>query len=279
MSERSWSRVESVTAGGKETPRSGNPGSLHMVQVGLVPRALLRFGKGRNLPQDADLGYLTHCVLGELFGDLAPRPFSIDATPKGRTHGSQTVLGYATVPAAGLRQHALEMARPEAWAVANLDSLVSKPMPATWPEGTRYSFKVRCCPVVRMASGAQRHRKGAEVDAFLARCFRAESPDERVDRFAVYSEWLAGQLDRYGGARIVESRVSAFLRRRLVRRTSQGTGRRARTVERPDVIFSGVLEVMSSEGFSNLLRRGIGRHRAFGFGMLLLSPARTGDES
>jgi CRISPR system Cascade subunit CasE len=38
------------------------------------------------------------------------------------------------------------------------------------------------------------------------------------------------------------------------------------------VSFRGEFNITDRDGFDQLLRRGIGRHRAFGFGMLLLSP-------
>jgi len=41
----------------------------------------------------------------------------------------------------------------------------------------------------------------------------------------------------------------------------------------PDAVFKGVLQIHDADAFNRLLRRGIGRHRAFGFGMLLLKPA------
>jgi CRISPR system Cascade subunit CasE len=46
--------------------------------------------------------------------------------------------------------------------------------------------------------------------------------------------------------------------------------------EGPDAVLEGVLEVVDGEAFAALLRRGVGRHRAFGFGMLLLRPPRSG---
>jgi CRISPR system Cascade subunit CasE len=67
-------------------------------------------------------------------------------------------------------------------------------------------------------------------------------------------------------------------RARLARRGAPDeAGRRALTVEGrqgggPDVILAGELTVADAEGFLALLARGVGRHRAFGFGMLLLSP-------
>ena len=40
--------------------------------------------------------------------------------------------------------------------------------------------------------------------------------------------------------------------------------------------MTGELEVGDSERFLHLLARGVGRHRTFGFGMLLLRPASSG---
>jgi len=59
-----------------------------------------------------------------------------------------------------------------------------------------------------------------------------------------------------------------------VRRTSREDDRRraSRAIDGPDVTFTGTLEVTDSAAFSALLARGLGRHRAFGFGMLLLAP-------
>ena len=37
----------------------------------------------------------------------------------------------------------------------------------------------------------------------------------------------------------------------------------------------GILTITDAAAFSNLLARGVGRHRAYGYGMLLLRPARA----
>ena len=44
-------------------------------------------------------------------------------------------------------------------------------------------------------------------------------------------------------------------------------------IDGPDVTVDGTLEIIEPEAFANLLIRGVGRHCAFGFGMLLLRPA------
>ena len=49
---------------------------------------------------------------------------------------------------------------------------------------------------------------------------------------------------------------------------------RARHTEGPDAVMRGVLTVTGPEAFASTLAQGIGRHRSYGFGMLLLRPAR-----
>lgn len=63
----------------------------------------------------------------------------------------------------------------------------------------------------------------------------------------------------------------------VVRRSAlQNEGGRPKTpVQGPDAVFTGVLQVQDPTAFAALVARGIGRHRAFGFGMLLLKPAAT----
>ena len=120
-----------------------------------------------------------------------------------------------------------------------------------------------------MNTDGPRHRKGAEVDVFLARCWAAGDPKIEVDREQTYREWLGQRLGGAGGARLIEGRLLGFKRERMVRRTT-GPDRRSSNLERPDALIEGVLEVIESNAFSTLLKGGIGRHRAFGYGMLLL---------
>jgi CRISPR system Cascade subunit CasE len=77
------------------------------------------------------------------------------------------------------------------------------------------------------------------------------------------------------GAALVQARLEVFRLGRVVRRGSfAADGRRPlRPQLGPDATFTGVLQVRDPDAFAGLLARGIGRHRAFGFGMLLLRPA------
>ena len=44
--------------------------------------------------------------------------------------------------------------------------------------------------------------------------------------------------------------------------------------EGPDAVMRGNITVTDSDAFTRLLSHGIGRHRAYGYGMLLLRPTR-----
>lgn len=241
-------------------------GTLYMARLVLDMPRLFAIGRTRRLPPHrVDVGYLIHCVMADLFGRDALRPFWV-----ADSHTREIeVLAYTEESEDKLRDRAVTFSDPAAHAACDWDRLALKPMPTTWSAPRRLGFAVRVCPVVRMASDGPKHRAGAEVDAFLVRCW--ESAEESVRREDVYRDWLAAQLDRRGGARLLEGSLERFQLARVLRRTQDG-GRKAVFCERPDATLTGVLEVIDGAAFGLLLATGIGRHRAFGFGMLRLRP-------
>jgi CRISPR system Cascade subunit CasE len=243
---------------------------LNMLSLSLDPARVLAIGRRQKLPlRDVDAGYLVHGALGELFGDRRPNVFQVmsEQGPRWR------VLAYSFATASELRDHAACFADPAVYAAMDWDSFAGKTMPQVWPEGHTLGFEVRVCPVIRKSSSGEKHRAGAEVDAFLARCWSV-GRDTRVDREAVYREWFSENLLRIGGATPERVRLIRMQRHRLVRRT-QGNERKAHAIERPDATLAGELKITDGMAFMRLLERGIGRHRAFGFGMLLLKPASS----
>ena len=246
------------------------PADLRMVRMRFdVPR-LFELGKRRRLPAgDADLGYLLHCELKELFGDEAPGPFFV--LPGEARH--VTVVAYTTRSKVELAQHARAFADPGVFAACDFsdDHFAEKEMPREWRAGERLGFEARVCPIVRMSSAGRNWAKGAEVDAFLARCWKQEG--QSVSREEVYRDWLAREVGRGGAAQLLKFDMHGFQRDRLLRR-DHGPERRSHLAERPDVRVSGELQVEDGAAFSAVLARGLGRHRAFGFGMLILRPAR-----
>jgi len=239
-----------------------------MLKIALSQPGLMRLGKQLGLPvRDVDAGYLVHCMLGELFGDVAPAPFDIR-----RNSGRWLdILAYSGTGVEELRRRADTFADPERHQAVDWDRFHQKRMPRTWPEGQTLGFNVRVCPVVRAASDTEHYSKGSEVDAFLTRCTEADDHENVPSREEVYREWFHDQIARAGGAEAMALSMHAFQLRKLTRR-KQGGDRKTRVFTRPDARLEGVLRIVEADGFGDLLERGIGRHRAFGFGMMLLRP-------
>ncbi len=253
--------------------------TLHLVQLLPDSPALARFGHARGLP-DEDRGYLVHRALRDAFGATAPQPFLMLEAPD----RPPRVLGYASADAAALRE-VLSLAEPLLDRV--FPDIDSKAMPlAQFAAGASFGFETRVCPLVRTkATGRDGQR---EVDAFLHRAHAL--PDEPLARETVYADWLRAKL-LAGGAELVSGRMTAFRLAPLVRRShaspqghgtaAEGAPRRLLSAEsrgasrRPDVTFRGTMRITDADRFAALLARGVGRHRAFGFGMLLLRPARA----
>ena len=250
---------------------------FYMVQLGLDAKGLTTLGKMLHLPlSQTDTGYLVHCALGELFGDDAPQPFSIES--ESQTGRQVRVLGYTTADADTLQTNAQLDASPTIYEIGDWDGLAAKPMPQTFPEGMALRFELRACPVVRKASAGEgvNHngetrtwREGQELDAYLAEAWTRPEDDD-VSREQVYRDWLRRQFDIRGGAEPQAIGMDRFSIERMTRRVPKnGNGeRKADTLKRHEVTLTGTLQVTDSSAFLDLLRSGLGRHKSFGYGML-----------
>lgn len=243
-----------------------------MVKVALRSRKLFEVRRMLGLPEKrTDTAYLVHCVLGELFQDNAPKPFALD----GEGGGLLFVLGYTELGMDALRGIAQAYASPELYSVCDFDRSHSKPMPERYPEHHRFDFELRVCPIIRKREGG-RSGKSTELDAFLARALGTLGGEE-ISREDTYRMWLSARFEGQGGARLLEAHMKRFELTKMMRRTQaqrRGGQRRAHGLTRPDATFMGRLEVAHEEKFAELLRRGIGRHKSFGFGMVKLRRAR-----
>lgn len=208
---------------------------------------------------DGDYGYALHTLLSAAFGSAAPKPF-------GYLGGQRGLLGYTAADPDTLMSHAA-LAIPEIYRVLNLATLDARPFPTRWKSGQRLSFEVRVRPVVR--------GKGGERDLFLqALAGEAATATAPPQREALYRQWLTAQLQAQGASVVHGVRMQGFQLTRVLRRGSvDAQGSRSRQLfSGPDALMSGELEVGEAQAFSQLVARGVGRHRAFGFGMLLLRP-------
>lgn len=232
---------------------------LHLVRIPVHAPRLLRFAAEHGITQeDETLGYTLHAWFAALFGDQSPKPFRYFE----RKH---EVLAYSSQDAANLLAHAQAFATPQAWAALDPDGVVSKPMPATWRQGQRLRLEALVCPVAR--------KDNEEKDVYLRALDRLSEGETAPSRAEVYRQWFLRQLD--GAVRVDALELLGMSARvRMLRRFRGGGANRLRVVERPQAFFAAEVSITDPQRFAALIARGIGRHRAFGFGMILLAPSR-----
>jgi CRISPR system Cascade subunit CasE len=213
------------------------------------------------LSPDGDYGYALHGLLSAAFGEQAPKPFRY-------LGGMQGLLAYTEASLDVLRMNA-SLATPDVARALGLDDIDAREFPIDWKAGQMLGFEVRVRPIVRT-------KDGRELDAFLHAIgdIPAEENGSMSQRAAIYSAWLEKQFSADDAASIIEVQMDAFSLTRVLRKggASENGKRKAHAITGPDVIFKGRLQVGNPETFARLLARGVGRHRAFGFGMLLLKP-------
>lgn len=227
----------------------------------------------RHERQPSDLGDALHGLLRAAFGDAAPQPFRY-------LDERQGLLAYTSLDAEAIRAQ-VALAEPLAAQTLGLGATDQhagyrlRPFPTRWPQGQVLAFEVRLRPTVRAAKG--------ERDAFLHAVELAQGAP--LQRESVYVQWLREHLARresaarepwQGAVELLDDvHLAGYQRQQIVRRTQAagGESRRGRVIDGPDALLKGHLRVLHPDAFAHLLARGVGRHRAFGFGMLLLSRA------
>lgn len=242
--------------------------TLHLLRFDPDSRAAAIWFHAENLAPrgQEDDGYAWHALLASVFGrQRAPKPFRV-LTRRGRP---PQLLAYAPHDAATLRAHAAEFADPRALVALGADKLAARPMP-TFAAGRRLNYSLRVRPTVRRDRDGDR-RKTAELDAAIAAL--GPRPHDPTARAEVYLDWIRRQLEAAGT--VVESlRLDGVIGDEAPRRGSRDATGARKLVNIPghSVTAAGRLRVDDAERFAAALARGIGRHRAFGYGMLLLSP-------
>ena len=236
------------------------PAPLQMLRAEVNVQEFHRWAGLRRL-QDPD--HAMHCLLKETFGELAPKPFRLIA-PRAGSRGC--LYGYGRALADGLRDAAHTFADPQQLRALPPSSIDSKPMPSEWQSGKRLGFVLRVRPVLRKSGGSA--RPGSEQDVFQVKAETFPPREMPHSREEVYADWLSGKLNGNQGVSLELSRTKlvSFQRTRSIRKLH------SRYVEGPDVVMRGVLTITDPDAFAQLLARGVGRHRSYGYGMLLLRP-------
>lgn len=258
--------------------------TTYLVHLPIDMRAFHRWAGERELIRRGtfDAGFALHVLLSGLFCKAALQPFRLFASERRRT-GS--IYAYADVDGDALRQTAQAVGTPDCLAALDPGRLRSKALTAVFEPGQRLGFDLRVRPVRRLRrrlrdpQSGQVLPPGKEVDAFRVAALNrfpdgwTIGPGEETQGAAtmrgrrgnVYTEWL---VERFGDAATIEignCRLAAFQRSRTVRGDGAGP-------EGPDATLHGVLTVKDADAFVRLLRKGVGRHKAYGYGMLLLRP-------
>ncbi len=244
--------------------------TTNMIRADIDLRSFYRWAGSRGMiSRNAfDPGFAMHCLITESFGrETAPKPFRV-IIPRERKSGRGTFYGYAACDADELRDEARTFACPLQSKILPASSIDSKTMPESWRTGQRLGFEVLIRPVVRHARDSdEAGKKMREQDAFQSEAERHAKGEMKRSRAEVYKDWLSDRLARRG-ARLEEASLKSFQRVRVVRKL------RARASEGPDAVMQGTLTVTDPAEFADLVANGVGRHRAYGYGMLLLRPAR-----
>ena len=250
-------------------------GDLHLIRIPLAVNALARWAGERGwLPGRSvafDEGRALHHLVDEAFGPGALRPFRLLVPPRS---DQGHLYSYSSKDREHLRSALRDFALPEHLAVLREQRLASKAMPRDWRLGQRLGFDVRVRPVRRLrrdlVTSRGQFRNGSELDAFLSEALHRhpENRDGMAEgsrsREEVYLDWLTERLAPGAKVDRTGTRLARFHRNRVAR------GERAH--EGPDATFHGTLTVTEPDAFGRLLARGVGRHRAYGYGMLLLRP-------
>lgn len=243
---------------------------LNLMHMQPDPQRLVAWAaRHRLLNPSGDMGYAFHGLLRAVFGERAPRSYRY-------LDSEQGLLAYTDIEFDEL-QRLVALAPQDAAAALGLGMTESRgglnvrAFPAVWPIGHVLGFECRVRPVIREG------KTGRERDAFLAAVEKADG--KAVERMQVYADWLSEQFGRENSAEVLDVGMSGFRLLDVMRKTQKsgdaGDGTRtARAVGGPEAILTGQLRVGDTAGFAALLARGVGRHRAFGFGMLLLKLAR-----
>ena len=211
---------------------------------------------------DPDLAL--HCLVYETFGrEAAPTPFRWQEQGTPGLAQRANLLAYTNLTAEELRDAVARTQKKPLARIIAADDIATVATPDPWEAGTMLRFEVRVRPTRRQALGKGPEERMTERDRFLG-------APEGSTRAQVYCDWVAEQIQREGAARVMPG--SMAMTRLAIRSGSRKTRQRPRFTG-PDANIQGIMAVQKPEEFRDLLARGIGRHRSYGYGMLIVRRA------
>lgn len=253
--------------------------TLNMICFDLNLRALSIWGHQCRLGEDP--GYLVHAALRKIWGRLGPQPFLIQQE-------QSRVLGYTQADEDQLRQR-LKNFHPDTpkdsflHEVFTLPEICFRPMPLEWENGSRYQFSVYCRPTARLGNVESDiwllKNYCAWREAYCNRTFTSSLQNFRKlhkgEIEETYHQWLQRRFAP--AAELQNVIITGSRSSRLTTRGQEdhnGAPVRSKRRSYPETTFTGRLRITNPQAFDRLVRHGVGRHCAFGFGMLLLRVAQ-----
>ncbi len=240
-----------------------------------------------------DINHALHSLLVENLGrGLAPNPFRYMESNR---DAYATIYGYTSHHGEELQDAMEAFADPERELIMPPDQIQSKLMRTDFPNGALLGFEIKLRPVIRVPGDRGRtweidayhhylnereanHKADIKHHAWTLSTWDEDPENEGLEkprtpvlsppdeREVVYAEFLRHLLDRQGSCAL-ERAV-----RRIYKRTMAVRQLGAVPSEGPEVVYFGNMRVIDEDKVGDLLRRGIGRHRTYGYGMLLLKP-------
>jgi CRISPR-associated protein Cas6/Cse3/CasE subtype I-E len=231
------------------------------------------FGRKGRFGEGVDMSSAHHrLACGRFSPDCMPRPFAVANESIGTVFHGYHDGGLDALREQPIVNDGWEGLDPFDW---------NRAMQRDVPEfavGQQLLFRLACSPSIRHFMGERR----VESDAFLYR----RSRDKTVTKVEAYEWWLSRQLgsdqtDDFGGpvapiARLVEGtfQVVNTVTVDSMRPVYKECGERSTDknwTKFTKALLTGAIVVDDPVRFRDLLKKGIGRNRAYGMGMMLLS--------
>ncbi len=206
-----------------------------------------------------DEGLVLHHVLSEAFGKSEIQPFRLMIARHAK-RGS--IYGYCLKNHRKLLKIAKDIAPPEHLSMLSVEKIESKLMPCDWKSGRRLGFDIMVRPIRRN----DKNGKTSERDAFIVKLEQSDDKDRKPTREEAYKEWLTEKFQQNQSAWIESVHLAKFMRVRGANENNM------KGLEGPQATLHGTLKVLNCDAFNNLLIRGVGRRKAYGYGMILLRP-------
>jgi CRISPR system Cascade subunit CasE len=229
---------------------------LYMIALNIYKKSYAKWLKARNM---SDQQSSLHFLLDSTFGPSALKPYRAYPT------GGDTfqVLAYTTSDQETLKATSQLIACPDSLEVVDMGSMRTKVMPE-FTEGQEIGFDLKTVPVRRV-------QKNIEMDAYdldvRNGVYDRNAETAVEDRVESYMTWLEHRLQK--AADVDRERTCIELKGKVPRQ-------RSKICYRHEIQITGNLIVKDPTLMGECLASGVGRHKSYGYGMIILrAPQRA----